>query len=226
MDIHKPKPWHGLREFLKEYAIIVVGVLTALAAEQTVEFIHVQTQVREAREALRDEISRDATFAEEAVEENRCIDAWFGKLTAWAKGGSRPDLKGTTTMLAIYPTTVWDVVKTGAVSHMPLKDQLAYAQFYFQLQNENGIAQHQRDDGQKISSYQAQESLTPDQARGLLETIAYARPLVHATQMNGAHLVEMASGLGAGPTPMPNWMVRQLTAFCAVAGAAPRTTQR
>lgn len=36
MDIHKPKPWHGPREFLKEYLIIVVGVLTALAAEQTV----------------------------------------------------------------------------------------------------------------------------------------------------------------------------------------------
>lgn len=32
MDIHKPKPWHGVREFLKEYLIIVVGVLTALAA--------------------------------------------------------------------------------------------------------------------------------------------------------------------------------------------------
>jgi hypothetical protein len=31
MDIHKPKPWHGVREFLKEYVIIVVGVLTALA---------------------------------------------------------------------------------------------------------------------------------------------------------------------------------------------------
>ena len=37
MDIHKPKPWHGVREFLKEYVIIVVGVLTALAAEQAVE---------------------------------------------------------------------------------------------------------------------------------------------------------------------------------------------
>jgi hypothetical protein len=37
MDIHKPKPWHGLREFLKEYAIIVVGVLTALAGEQAVD---------------------------------------------------------------------------------------------------------------------------------------------------------------------------------------------
>ena len=40
MDIHKPKPWHGWREFLKEYVIIVVGVLTALAAEQAVEWLH------------------------------------------------------------------------------------------------------------------------------------------------------------------------------------------
>src|SRR3954468_15162722 len=40
MDVHKPKPWHGVREFLKEYAIIVVGVLTALAAESGVEWLH------------------------------------------------------------------------------------------------------------------------------------------------------------------------------------------
>ncbi len=32
MDIHKSKSWYGVREFLKEYLIIVVGVLTALAA--------------------------------------------------------------------------------------------------------------------------------------------------------------------------------------------------
>ena len=40
MDIHKPKPWHSAREFLKEYVIIVVGVLTALAAESGVEWLH------------------------------------------------------------------------------------------------------------------------------------------------------------------------------------------
>jgi len=34
VEVHKPKPWHGVREFLKEYVIIVVEVLTALAAEQ------------------------------------------------------------------------------------------------------------------------------------------------------------------------------------------------
>jgi len=40
MDIHKPKPWRGFREFLKEYLIIVVGVLTALGAEAGVEWLH------------------------------------------------------------------------------------------------------------------------------------------------------------------------------------------
>ncbi|HEY3949830.1 hypothetical protein [Phenylobacterium sp.] len=52
MDIHKPKPWHGLREFLKEYVIIVVGVLTALGAEQTVEWLHWRHEVHVAREAI------------------------------------------------------------------------------------------------------------------------------------------------------------------------------
>jgi hypothetical protein len=52
MDIHKPKPWRGVREFLKEYLIIVVGVLTALAAEAGVEWLHWAHQVDEERAAL------------------------------------------------------------------------------------------------------------------------------------------------------------------------------
>jgi hypothetical protein len=40
MEFHKPKPIHNWREFLKEYAIIVLGVATALAAEQGVEWLH------------------------------------------------------------------------------------------------------------------------------------------------------------------------------------------
>jgi len=52
MDIHKPKPWHGFREFLKEYVIIVVGVLTALGGEQLVETLHWRHETGVAREAL------------------------------------------------------------------------------------------------------------------------------------------------------------------------------
>jgi len=67
MDLHKPKPWHGLREFLKEYLIIVVGVLTALGGEQVVEWLHQRTELREARAALREEVSEGATAIRDAA---------------------------------------------------------------------------------------------------------------------------------------------------------------
>ena len=52
MEIHKPKAWHGWREFLKEYGIIVLGVLTALGAEQLVEWLHWRHEAHAAREAV------------------------------------------------------------------------------------------------------------------------------------------------------------------------------
>ena len=44
MDIHKPKPWHGVREFLKEIGTIVIGVLIAIAAEQTAEAFRLRVE--------------------------------------------------------------------------------------------------------------------------------------------------------------------------------------
>jgi len=54
---HKPKPVHNWREFLKEYAIIVMGVLTALAAEQAAEAWHWHNKVADARAAIAGEMT-------------------------------------------------------------------------------------------------------------------------------------------------------------------------
>lgn len=48
MDVRKPKFVNNWREFLKEYAIIVVGVLTALFAEQAVQSVEWQHKVHAA----------------------------------------------------------------------------------------------------------------------------------------------------------------------------------
>src|ERR1700759_1603280 len=58
MDIHKPKPWHGLREFLKEFGTIVLGVLVALGAEQAVEWLHWRHEAHVAREAIAFDLKR------------------------------------------------------------------------------------------------------------------------------------------------------------------------
>src|SRR6185312_7597539 len=62
MDIHKLKPWHGVREFLKEYLIIVVGVLTALGAEQAVVRLHDRAAEAQARAAIEGELGRNSGY--------------------------------------------------------------------------------------------------------------------------------------------------------------------
>src|ERR1700761_8795639 len=90
MDIHKPKPWHGVREFLKEYVIIVVGVLTALAGEQTVEWLHRGQEVAEARESLRDELTTNATLMQFSLDAAPCFQRTLDAVAAWTNGGPAP----------------------------------------------------------------------------------------------------------------------------------------
>jgi len=82
MDIHKPKPWHGLREFLKEYLIIVVGVLTALGAEAVVQGLHERRLSAEAREAVRAEINLDLASLHQRDEWEHCVADRFVQIEA------------------------------------------------------------------------------------------------------------------------------------------------
>ena len=59
MHFHLPKPLHGWGEFLREYAIVVLGVLTALGLEQIVSSAHERRLAREAREAINQELQID-----------------------------------------------------------------------------------------------------------------------------------------------------------------------
>src|ERR1700759_4509890 len=91
MDIHKSRPWHGWREFLKEYAIIVVGVLTALAGEQLVEKLHWSHKVGKADIALRSELAENVSFAAEQQAANSCGQRYTDLLEA-AIIRNRPDV--------------------------------------------------------------------------------------------------------------------------------------
>jgi len=82
MDLHKSKPWHGVREFLKEYAIIVVGVLTALAFEQVVQAIDWQRRVRDAEHDFHVELGENARNAYSRLVTVRCATAQFDAMRA------------------------------------------------------------------------------------------------------------------------------------------------
>jgi hypothetical protein len=133
MDIHKPKPWHGVREFLKEYAIIVIGVLTALGAEQVVEALHWRHQVAAGEAELKDPFAREVRNAAMRAAQGRCVTRRLAELSAVlqqaAGNGKLPPLAA----LGHPPHPPWTVqtweplMAAGTVAHMPQPQMLAYS---------------------------------------------------------------------------------------------------
>jgi hypothetical protein len=94
MEVHKPKPIHNWREFLKEFGTIVLGVSVALAAEQGVEWWHWKNRVADARAAmlleLRDE---NAPQAYTRVAARDCFDRQLNSIKdAIEAGRPRPEI--------------------------------------------------------------------------------------------------------------------------------------
>jgi hypothetical protein len=83
MDIHKPKPWHGGRELLKEIGTIVIGVLIAIAFEQVVEWLNWRHKLADADAAVRFELhDDDLPQAYARIVLRGCLDKQLANLTA------------------------------------------------------------------------------------------------------------------------------------------------
>jgi hypothetical protein len=80
MHIHKPKPLHGVREFVSEISVIVVGILIALALEQTVESLHWRHKVQQADVRLRADLQYDITFAAQFDILQPCAEAYLDRI--------------------------------------------------------------------------------------------------------------------------------------------------
>ena len=80
MHTHKPKPLHGVREFVSEISVIVVGILIVLALEQTVEFLHWRHKVEQAEVRLRGDLRYDITFATQFAILEPCAEAYLDRM--------------------------------------------------------------------------------------------------------------------------------------------------
>jgi hypothetical protein len=204
MDIHKPKPWHGSREFLKEYLIIVVGVLTALGAEQSVEWLHWRHEVAETREALKQELVSNATRIRFSQIEDRCVFAALDRMDAAAllDDGDNPTrfLRHTSPHLVNFVSSVWEISKSGqAVAHLPTPERLAYARLYDDIGNQMSIVTDQRRFWGQVVRYSTKPRLTPDERRRLAEDVADVRTVHLIWEGNAMRILDEARAVGAQP---------------------------
>jgi hypothetical protein len=85
----KPKLARNWRGYLKEYAIIVIGVLTALAAQQAAEWWNWRNQVREARQVIATETALNTTGAIARLRTQACIERRLDELGRILDSASR-----------------------------------------------------------------------------------------------------------------------------------------
>ncbi len=204
MDIHKPKPWHGLREFLKEYAIIVVGVLTALSAEQVAELVHRHETVGEARRALNAEITFDLGAFQLTASQIDCterrldeIERWRG---SWAEGKPlRITGRMGTPAAENFRTSVWRVASLGAVVQMPFEDRVSYSHLYDAFENNANLRQAGRDLWSDIGQYLGALHLSEDQLLHIGGDIERIREIDKAMKHNWLSISQTGREMGLRP---------------------------
>jgi hypothetical protein len=140
MEIHKPKPVHNWREFLKEVGIIVLGVSIALSAEQTVEYFHWRHEVELGRNAIAGEITAHNEWYRFRVAIAPCIDRRVGEaegILQALENKERP--KGFTAFHSHgagspLSTSEWESERASqALVHFPRQELALMSQYYAQI---------------------------------------------------------------------------------------------
>jgi hypothetical protein len=130
----------GQRKVAADLAIVIVGVFVALIAQQAVQSLDWQAQVRDSRKALRAELAYDVGAYDVRVRQSRCVQHRLDQLQQWMdqwKAGNREILGpiGRIYTFSLYDS-VWNVVQSGQVAaHFPLSERLEYARLYDNLRN-------------------------------------------------------------------------------------------
>jgi hypothetical protein len=183
MEIHKPKPWHGWREFLKEYLIIVVGVLTALGAEAVVERLHEERLSQEARTAVRDELNVDITSLARrfAPERQACLDQRLDQISALldaAEAGQKteaPTVIGGPGQPATYMQR-WAAATAGGRTNLLASDQQrAFGRVYEAIQNLQEYEQEERKTWLVLRALRGLKHLSPEMIHDQRLAVSAAR---------------------------------------------------
>jgi hypothetical protein len=181
VEVHKPKPWHGWREFLKEYLIIVVGVLTALAAEQVAESFREHRVANEAREAVRSEIAADLGWMLRRREEQGCDDRRLEELSALltaAREGrayQTPQWIGRTLKLPVSSRRWTAASQAGRATMFAPEEQGRYATLYYTLDGYDGHQDQEQVAWATLRTLEGAKTLSPPMIWGLSEALTRAR---------------------------------------------------
>jgi len=209
MDIHKPKPFHNWREFAKEYAIIVLGVATALAGEQIAEKLHDRAKAAEARASIRAEVAQNLGYMERRDASESCtakrLDEVGGLIAVLAAGNLPQDALyiGTAELGEMDDGRYKSATQSGAVSLFDDKEQAAYATLYKMFEFYGQLNLEEWNDWAILRALESHPPASPALDAQLRSALQLAR--AHRWGIQGTRLVALkaAAAIDIMPTPVP-----------------------
>ncbi len=210
MDIHKPKPWHGVREFGKELLTIVLGVLIALAAEAAVEEFRWAQRIDQTEDHLRQRVRENTVSVAGRQALEPCIDQMFDKLQlALETSGDdwRPPFviagrpKGVVTApKGGWGTEEWNAaVADGTANHLPKKELLAFSNFFAVDAHMRRFNEQETDDIAELNSLASIHRLDPTTRAEYLRLLYRVRQNQAGIHIQGEVLMNSARRLGVKP---------------------------
>jgi hypothetical protein len=170
MHFHLPKPLHGWRAFVGEVAIIVLGVLIALGAEQAVQSAEWRQKVDAAVADMDNELgSGDGPEAYERVALHNCVATHLDGLRASVERGDRSESRKLIDQFWL-PNRTWDSLARDAANtadvaaHMPHERMLQYRIAYEMVPDMQRLAEKELADLGRLRALPASgDQLTSDE---------------------------------------------------------------
>lgn len=212
MEVHRPKPIHRWREFLKEVGIIVLGVLIALAAEQSVEWLNWRAKADQAEIHLRRDAASILYEMLERIEIQKCQD---GRLTlirdrllasgpAWSAMApfytSGPPAGSTYAHpMREWPRTSWlNAVASTAAMHLPGEKLDDYSQIFAAAEREADDQATEHEASSELNVLGSSLTLTADQKVTFLRVIEAERARNRVMAYEAHNTLPYFKALGMG----------------------------
>lgn len=200
MDIHKPKPIHSWRDFLKEVGVIVLGVSIALAAEQVVEWRHWRSQVTEARGIIASEMAGNLAGAARRLGSQACVEKRLDELGRILDQASRSGSLPPVGDIAVAPRQNWttgaweSIVASQTAAHFSRAELADLAVLYYYVQRIIGYAPAESQAWYELAAIVGPgRRLDPASEAELRKSLSLARGYSHSMTLLANNLINSST---------------------------------
>jgi len=197
----KLKPPHGWNAVAWELAIVTLGVLIALGAQQFVDGIHQRDEVAQLVGALRSELADNRSRWEHVRASDPCTLQRLDALEQWnatAPSGARLN-RAYRLFLWNQHSGAWDLAKTSeTTANIPLRQRLIFASLYDAINNWRQMINEENANTQALSGLLATAD-QPENRRQIAYRISLARGFVNRRIFNYDYMFTRFDALRIGP---------------------------